>query len=149
MSRARCTVATDEPILLVCLTEDVLQLNQQIHIQTHGKRKQDYTKHDQAAHARTDSANVLHQLLLLQRVAVGGLAHALQLVLHPLECRSLLDNLRTQLTMTRAQLADPTLDRLQIDMDLRRWLVGNRLRSQQCTDCRHKVAIEQRQQLLH
>ncbi len=131
------------------LSENVLDLDQQVNVQRDGERQQQDSNENKAADPRAHGAHILDKLLLFQSVAVGGFAHTLQLILDALEGGALLCNLRPQLTMALAQLGHPALHRLQVDVHLWRRRMSGLLRGDQSADRRCQIAIEQGQQLLH
>ena len=97
--------------------EDVLQLENEIDIEAKGDEQEDQADDGEAPEAVADGAEVFDQLLLFERVAVGGFADPIQLIFDALEGGDLLLHLAAQFAVAVADLGQAPLDGLQIDLD--------------------------------
>ena len=140
------------------LAKNVLKLNEKVDIQAQGHQQQNQSNDGKGADAAADGTQVFYQLLLLEGIAVGGFADAVQLIFNALERGALLGDLSPELAMAGADFGEAALDWLQIDMDLLdrgwdrgRWrgVVMARLRSYESADGGGEVAVEQGKQPLH
>ena len=107
--------------------QDVLELDKEVHVEPQGDEEQHRADDGDDGDAATCGAEVFDEFLLLQGVAVGGLADALQLIFDALEGGALVGDLATELAVTVVNLSETAFQGIQINRG-RRWvmrLVGN------------------------
>lgn len=138
------------------LAKNVLELNQKVDVQAQRHQQQNQSDNGKGADAAADGAQVFDQLLLLQGIAVGGFADAVQLIFDAFERGALFGDLPPEFAMAGADFGEAALDWLQIDMNLLdrdrgrgRRVVMAHLRSDQSADGGGEVAVEQRKEPLY